>query len=120
MCRETLALIVGREFKSVYIGITHVKVLNEVHIYEVTRAVVESIELDVKSFDPLGSTKGKLIGMHRFGSESECQLFPALGSEECHHELVGLAVEIRSIGKRLGVAELDVPFRLQVNQCHTR
>ena len=120
VCREALAFVVGRQLESENVGVAHVVVLNEVHVDEVTRTVVESVEFDVESFDQLSSTEGQLIGVHTLRGQWHCQLRTALSAHERHEHLVGLAIKVRCVDEGFGIAEFDIPLGLYEDECHTR
>ena len=91
--------------------------LNDVHIDDVSGTVIESIDFKVEPRQPLVGSEGELVRMKCFWIELGSKVFVSCKGGE---EEVNLAIQVWRINKRLGVAEFDVPLRLNKDERHTR
>ena len=108
---------VGRELDAVGVVVAGIVMLGNVLIDEVAGNVVEPVDFDVQPGEPLAASEGELEGMERFGLQNIAVLI--VGAQIVGHDEVGLTIQVGRVDERLGVAELQVPFRLHVYKCQT-
>ena len=110
-------VVTGHELCAAGLVLAGVAIVENTGQYKVAGTVVEAVDLEVETLHPVGSGKRQLEGVYTFGRQADGR--GTVGSPHQFRHHVGLAVDVGSIDKRLGVAELDVPFGAQQDECHT-
>ena len=88
-------LVVGRELDAIGVVVAGVVVFGDVLVDEVAGNVVEPVELDVQSGEPLAGSEGELEGVKCLGHQDIAVFF--VGPHIIGHDEVGLTIQVGGV-----------------------